>query len=143
MQLITRYSLESHPGEYKTWPPDSRLIIDGHASEYRIPGYVIEAQYESPLGILLITSYDCMFEESNDFILLDERHRCIATTGLGGPYLSFLLNAHWPVNSRTIALHYYNDLFYTLEIEPATELKSCHHRLQLRRCESWRDDEHM
>ncbi len=53
--------------------PTRPLIVDGEASGQRVPGYVIDAQYRCAAGTLLVTSFDCLFEESNTFLLLDPR----------------------------------------------------------------------
>src|SRR3954468_1106058 len=45
-----------------------------------------------------------MFEESNAFTLLDEKHRGVATEALGAPYVSLLLlHTHCPV-ARTLGV---------------------------------------
>lgn len=142
MHPISRYALETHSGPYESWPLTSRLSIDGALSEVRVPGYVIEAQYDSPLGALLVTSYDCPFEESSSFVLLDASHRCLVIRHLGVPYSSFLLHEHWVVDAHTIALHYHESLFYTLRIvAPGWLIRRP--RLQLRNCIAWRNDARM
>ena len=118
MQSIHCFSLARHSGPYEEWPELTALLRDGVPTGAEIPGYVIEAQYRCEHGLLLITSYDCMFEESNDFLLLDDDHRILARKSLMVPYGSFLLNAHWPVSPHSLRLHYYTRLFYVLTIKP-------------------------
>ena len=116
MRAITGFSLEQHSGPYEDWPRVTRLLFDGRPTGAAIPGFVIEAQYECAPGYLLITSQDCPFEESNDFVLLDRAYRQIAHGGLAVPYASFLLNAHWPEGDGGLLLHYHEALFYRLAI---------------------------
>ncbi len=143
MQAIDRYRLETHNGPYASWPSTSHLIVDGRLTTQRAPGYVIEAQYRTPHGDVLITSYDCPFEESNAFVLLDAQHRCVAKKSLGGWYASFLLHAHWPINASTLVLHYAEALFFTLSVLPPWPCIGRAPRLRLRRVAHWQGDERM
>lgn len=67
MQSITQFSLEKHDGPYESWPRLTRLFANGVDTGKKVPGFIIEAQYQCRDGYLLITSQDCLFEESNDF----------------------------------------------------------------------------
>lgn len=133
MQPITRYSLEPHAGPYARWPLTSRLRMDGVPLDAQVPGYVIEAQYDTPHGVLLVTSFDCPFEESNAFVLLDAQHRVVAQRALLAPYASWLLDAHWPEGPTTLALHYHVGVFMRLEILPRRRFLLPRARLRLRR----------
>jgi hypothetical protein len=116
MELISSFSLEKHEGPYESWPRLTRLFFDGQATGTSVPGYVIEAQYRCPEGYLLITSQDCPFEESSDFILLSPRFEVVAQRFLGEMYGSYLLHAHWPRAEGSLVLHYYQALCFTLSI---------------------------
>ncbi len=131
MQQIDSFTLARHSGPYEEWPALTKLLRDGAPTGGEIPGYVIEAQYRCEYGLLLITSYDCMFEESNDFLLLDDEYRILARRSLMVPYGSFLLNAHWPVSAHSLRLHYYTRLFYVLTIKPPGGLFRRAYSLQL------------
>lgn len=131
MQALTVFSLAPHSGPYEKWPVLTPLLRDGVPTGAEIPGYVIEAQYRCEHGLLLITSYDCPFEESNDFLLLDDDYRILARKSLVVPYGSFLLNAHWPVSAQALRLHYYTRLFYVLTIKPPGGLLRRGYSLQL------------
>ena len=78
MTPTQRYTLQQHDGPYAAWPLTSALRLDGQDTGQRVPGFVIDAQYDTPLGALLITSWDCLFEEANDFLLLGSTHRVVA-----------------------------------------------------------------
>jgi hypothetical protein len=140
---IDRYSLEPHTGPYSSWPLTSILRVNEQVTEARVPGYFIEAQYESNLGNILITSYECPFEESNTFLLLDHSHGIVARAELCIPYDTFLLHEHWPVDESTIVLHYHENTFYTLHVLPSGSWLRRKPRLRLRRELSWRKDERM
>lgn len=93
------------------------LLVNGASTGTSIPGYVIEAQYACKHGYLIITSYDCPFEEANTFVLLSSSYKMLAKTQLGRWYDSLLLHAHWPLGDSALRLHYYGHQFYTLNID--------------------------
>jgi len=132
MESIEAFTLAKHQGPYETWPLRTRLQFNNNETGTEIPGYIIEGQYRCDEGYLLITSHDCPFEESNDFILLGECFEILATEQLLVPYASFLLNAHWPVSSDSLLLHYYERLFFTLTIRKNAGLFRSRHRLVLK-----------
>ena len=118
MRATDDFHLEKHSGPYESWPRLTRLFRGGQFTGCSIPGFVIEAQYECSAGYLLITSQDCPFEESNDFVLLDRTCNRLAHADLLAPYATFLLNAHWPESDAALLLHYSETLFYRLMIKP-------------------------
>ncbi|MBB6092462.1 hypothetical protein HNQ60_001340 [Povalibacter uvarum] len=117
MRSTQSFSLEKHSGPYEKWPRETRLFFDGEFTGTSIPGFIIEAQYELGPGYLIITSQDCPFEESNDFVLLDRQFRRIAHRQLLVWYETFLLNAHWPVADDALVLHYHETLFFKLSVK--------------------------
>ena len=116
MTPIHSFSLAKHDGPYESWPLKTRLLLDQQSTHVEIAGYVIEGQYRCPNGFLLITSYDCPFEEISELILLTSDLCIAAHETLGAPYESYLLNAHWAIDDRALRLHYNDRLFYTLTI---------------------------
>ena len=142
MTPTQRYSLASPFGAGDQAPGSAALLDAGRATGVKVSGCLIEAQYATSLGTLLITSYDCPFEEANSFVLLDERHAELARAALGAPYASFLLLAHWPVDALTLALHYAPDVFYTLRIAPLQGWRRTP-RLQLQAQADWAQDARM
>lgn len=142
MTPIQRYTL-ADPSGAGDKPVSSAALLDaGRAIGAQVPGCLIEAQYATPMGTLLVTSYDCPFEEANSFVLLDERHAERARAALGAPYASFLLLAHWPVDALTLALHYAADVFYTLRLAPPRGWRRAP-RLHLREHPDWARDVRM
>jgi hypothetical protein len=143
MDVTSRFALDTHPGPYETWPTTSRLIVDGMAVDTRIRGFVIDGQYETGIGTLLLTSYDCPYEEASAFTLLDARQRVLAQRELGAPYSSMLLHGHWPIDAATLALHFHGERFYTLRVQAPGRLPWQRHRLVLREELDWRKDPRM
>ena len=141
MQLIQGFSLDPHPGEYDTWPETSALRFEGRPTGTQLPGYVVEAQYRCRHGFLLITSYDCPYEESNSFVLLDGRFQILASAALGAMYGSYLLHDHWPLDDDTLQLHYQMRRFYRLQVQQPRALLRREHALRLERDErAWVTD---
>lgn len=122
MQPITGFSLLT--GRTYGLEPDPLkmpLYFNGQHTHTFIAGLVIEGQYRCVLpnktsGYLVITSFDCPFEESTEFSLLDEAFKLIATTSLAQMYDSFLLYAHWPMADNRLRLHYYGQFVLDLVI---------------------------
>lgn len=144
---ISEFELAQHAGDYDTWPAQTALIHHGVTTASLVSGYVIEAQYKVALddfsGYLLITSYDCPFEESNTFLLLNLQLQVVSQKALQVPYGSFLLNTHWPQDAARLALHYYDDLFYVLTIKPPRRWFGNTFRLALTRQLFWKQDPRM
>jgi hypothetical protein len=132
MQQTNLFSLETHSGPYETWPLANGLFFNGVDTHKKITGFLIEAQYICNDGYLLVTSMDCLFEETSNFILLDKDFNTIATNQLGVMYDTYLINTHWPVDSDAIRLHYYGDFFYTLHVERIDNWRTTRHRLKLK-----------
>lgn len=143
MQVSTRFALETHARPYERWPTTSRLIVDGTMIDTRIGGFVIDGQYETDVGSLLLTSYDCPYEEASVFTLLDARQRVLATQTLGAPYASMLLHGHWPIDQRTLVLHFNDDRFFSLHVRGAGRWPWQRARIVLRERRDWRDDPRM
>ena len=143
MTPIDRYRLARHDGPYERWPLTTPLFADDRPTGQRVPGYVIDAQYRCAAGALLVTSFDCLFEESNAFLLLDAAHRCIAKRELQTPYATWLLHAHWPQDASTIVLHYQTAIFMRLQVLPPAWWWPRRPRLRVSRCPGWRSDPRM
>jgi hypothetical protein len=118
MHPISLFSLETHDGPYEAWPKKTRLFANGGDTGKSVSGYVVEAQYRCAAGHLLITSYDCPYEEANDFLLLNDRFETIAKTSLGMMYNTFLLAKHRPRSDMALELDYGDGLEYILTISP-------------------------
>lgn len=116
MVKIDRFTLEQHPGPYESWPPRSRLLLDGAPTGISLPGYVLLHQFETPLGYILVTDHDCPFEEFTHFILVSKRLRVLSRRSLGCMYYSYLLQDLEWINDRTFVAVIYEDHRYRFTI---------------------------
>jgi hypothetical protein len=90
MQPITAFTLRASDTEAITQP----LYFNQQATGVNIAGRQLEAQYHCTLpngtqGYLLLTSYDCPFEESTECSLLDASFKLVASRSLSQSYHSF------------------------------------------------------
>ncbi|MGL5667252.1 MAG: hypothetical protein ACRDD9_14075 [Shewanella sp.] len=120
MQPITAFTLRVSDTEVLTQP----LYFNQQATGANIAGRQLEAQYRCTLpngtqGYLLLTSYNCPFEESTECSLFDASFKLVASRSLSQSYHSFLLYAHWPVADNGLRLHYYDQLVWDLHILPS------------------------
>ena len=118
MEPTTCFSLERHDGPYEKWPSRSHLIVNGHQSSVRIPGYSILKQFAVPDGYLLVTDFDCPYEETTCFSLLDEKSRLLSYRMLCVPYGSFNLDAFEWVDSQRALVTFWKDDQWMLTIRP-------------------------
>ncbi len=105
MKSLERFELAKHHGPYERWPKDTELIKDGFPTGRTIPGYLIEAQYEHIHGYLLVTSWDCPFEEMQTFLLLSPELEVMFEETIGVAYVSVCIERHEPVNDHTVLFH--------------------------------------
>ena len=142
MDPIHSFSLEKHSGPYASWPSKTRLYFNRADTATTVSGYVIDGQYKAGSCYLLIISYDCPYEESFDFLLLNAEFEVVAKSDLTPPmYSTYLLNTHWPVSASAIRLHYYDSEIYELAIEgdTSTDGKGC--RLTVKQVHDYQNDE--
>jgi hypothetical protein len=109
MNPITRLTLEQHDGPYEKWPLRSRLLLDGEPTGLTLPGYVLLHQFETPEGYLLVTDYDCPFEEMTNFILLSTDLRILSCRSLGWMYETYLLDRIEWIDERTFSAVFYGE----------------------------------
>jgi hypothetical protein len=104
MTRIDRFSLETHEGPYEKWPLRSRLFLDGQPTDVRLPGYQLLDQFETPDGYILITDYDCPFEEATNFALVSKSLRLQSCRTIGWMYETYILERiEWQDELRFIA----------------------------------------
>ncbi|CAG0979746.1 hypothetical protein MTYP_01691 [Methylophilaceae bacterium] len=106
MKPIQEFSLEQHGGPYEQRPLQSRLLHHGRPTGILLPGYVLLRQFITiDGGYLLITDWDCPFEEMTYFTLLGRDFRIRSSRRLGGMAASFLLTGFEVVtDSAAIAI---------------------------------------
>ena len=110
MKPITRFALETHDGPYETWPRRSRLLLDGRPTRIFLPGYSLLHQFETSSGYVLVTDYDCPFEEITNFALISKRLRLQSCRWLGWPYETFLLEGLDWADDRTFTAFFQGNL---------------------------------
>ncbi len=132
MTPSTAFSLEKHIGAYETWPLKTRLFFDGVDTGTSVPGFCIEAQYECHEGYLLAMSWDCPFEEANDFVLLDRAFKLLARKTLGAWYHTFLLESHAAMGPDVVRFLYNGGMRCDVGIERPKLLWSVKPRLSMR-----------
>ncbi len=114
------FSLDSHEGAYKQWPTHTRLYSEGKYTGTKLPGYVIERQYEVNDCYILILSMDCMFEESNYICLLNSDYKILSKYKIPDIISpmpgSYNLNKCEIKNKNTLILQFNEDLFYELNV---------------------------
>jgi len=115
---ISRFALEAHPGPYEKWPSRSRLLDAGAPTRRRIPGYTLLHQYELPDGYLLVTDYDCPFEEMTVFTLLGPDLRTLSCRRIGAPYNSFLLTGLEWNGEREFVAAFGSDCRFRFTVRP-------------------------
>ena len=114
--FCNRFALETHDGPYENWPSKSRLIVDGIVTNQRLPGYSLLHQFALDDGFLLLTDYDCPFEECTNFILLGKILKNRSSRSLGVPYGSFLLEKIEQLDTTQFIATFYTDDPWKLSI---------------------------
>ncbi len=109
MTPIDRLALEQHSGPYENWPTRSRLIDAGVITATHVPGYNLLHQFELKAGSLLVTDYDCPFEEATTFILLAPDLHVLDTHTFGAPYASFLLDRIEVIDDSSLRVVFYDE----------------------------------
>ena len=116
MERVTQFSLETHTGPCESWPLKSRLFSQGIDTGTRVPGYIIEGQFAVGDKFLLVTSYDCPSEESNNFLLLDRDFRIVCKKHIGAMYSSFLILDLSPIAEDELLITFAGDTKWKLTI---------------------------
>lgn len=124
IEEIKKFSLAKHEGPYENWPSKTDLFFDGKPTGKKIDGYVIEKQFKIDDYYLIITSYDCPFEETNNFILLNNNFSVEHKKWIGRPYNSFCIKDAVPINDYKILILFIGDLKVTLHIKMKSFLSS-------------------
>jgi hypothetical protein len=110
MKSITRFELQKHDGAYETWPLRSRLFLDGKPTGISLPGYTLLHQFETPNGYILVTDYDCPYEEITNFALISKQLRLKSCRWLGWMYETFLLERIEWIDDRTFTAFFCGNL---------------------------------
>lgn len=106
IEAISDFNLERHDGPYHTWPDATRLFFQERDTGRKLRGFTLEAQFRVDNRYLLVTSYDCPFEELTRFYLLDDRFRTLGHVWKGWAYTSWLLKAITPESPATFIVEF-------------------------------------
>lgn len=93
MNLIDKFSLQEHDGEYEDRPLKSLLYYCGEALGMKVPGYVIDKQFELANYFLLFISWDCPFEEGCEIVVLNKLNKIVGSYSFSPLYSSYNLHA--------------------------------------------------
>lgn len=113
MERVDNFSLMQHAGAYEDRPLKTPLLYDGEATGVSLPGYDIRGQYRCNAGYLIITDWDCPFEEMNEFILLDQTFRKLSHRSIR----NYLVSSHWPIAENALRVHFIEQIVYTITVE--------------------------
>jgi hypothetical protein len=93
MQPVDAFRLATHAGPYDTWPARTPLLhADGRPTGRTVPGYTLLHQFRVGDDWLLLTDWDCPYEEATEVLLLDAQLRLVARRSFGAPYASWMLD---------------------------------------------------
>ena len=113
---IECFSLAKHEGDYENWPLETELYHNGQATCASVAGSVLEAQYAMAAGYLLVSTWDCPFEEMATFLLLDTELNLLSRTDLGGWYATGeFKNPRW-TDPKTLEFCFFGDERWQLAI---------------------------
>ena len=110
MTPITLFSLQTHTGDYQKWPLKTLLLKNATPTQAHLPGYQILHQFQLNSGeYLLITDWDCPFEEATEMLLLSAELALIARHSFSVPYGSFNLEALQVIDDANLTLTFYQN----------------------------------
>ena len=90
MNIINKFSLQKHDGEYESWPLKSSLYYCGEELGVEISGYVIDKKFELADYFLLFISWGCPFEETCEVYVLNKLKKLLVVTALGHPTIAII-----------------------------------------------------
>ena len=119
---IDSFRLEAQPGEV----PKSRVVAGAAATDTVIDGVVLEAQFRSAQGFVLLTSDDTPFEEVLHVRLLDAQFRVVDGVDLGQAYHPGLLRNLRVSGDAELCFSFFGDDCWLLRVEPQARLRWGH-----------------
>jgi hypothetical protein len=119
MLPVDTFRLAAHAGPYETWPLRTALLRDdGAPTGVRLPGYALRGQYRVGDDWLLVTDWDCPYEECTEVLLLDAALRVRARRRFGAMYASWLLDRAEVVSDDTLRLRFFGGDAATVQVVP-------------------------
>ncbi|MEG3753568.1 hypothetical protein [Psychromonas arctica] len=91
MNIIDKFTIQEHEGDYEKRPLKSLLYYRGKALGKKVSGYVIEKQFELDDYFLLLINWDCQFEESCEIIVINKLQKIVGHYSFTSFYNSYNL----------------------------------------------------
>ena len=110
MKKISCFSFNSQPGAYDTWSLCSELILNEKPTGKYVPGFVMGAQYAYKNLLLIVTSWDCPYEESQEFILLSKDLTVLCKKHIGHIYSTVVIESHEAIAEDQVLFHCNDDV---------------------------------
>ena len=117
METTSHFFIEKHKGPYEKWPLKSKLFYDNKDTGRKIPGFSLRYQFKVGNETLLITDWDCPFEEVTEILILNGAFKIISHKRIGGWYYSWLLHGIEYVGDKQFLL-FFGEVTYKLTIRP-------------------------
>ncbi len=93
MTPIDKFTIQKHEGQYEDWPLTSLIYFEGQVLESKVPGFVIEKQFELINYYLLLLSWDCPFEEGCEVVVLNRNFDIVGSHSFTPFYNSYALTS--------------------------------------------------
>lgn len=101
-----KFSIQQHEGKYEDWPLKSSLYYDAEDIKLKVPGFVIEKQFELSNYFLLLLNWDCPFEEGCEIIVLNKSYKVVGSHSFTPFNNSYLLSS-----IKELSLNHYKLVF--------------------------------
>ena len=111
------------------------LLDNDEPTRARLTGHYLRYQFELAAGFLLITDFDCPFEESTHFSLVSRNYEVLSRRALGAMYCSFVIQWLSWHDATHLQINFYQNLHWRLRVRP-WGIPFLHPRLGLRRIEA-------
>lgn len=105
MKEISLFSFKKPHSPYEAWKLESELLMNAKHTNICIPGFFIEAQYAYKNLYLIVTSWNCCYEDSLEILLLSKELQVISKKHIGQIYSSVLLESHEVIAEDRVLFH--------------------------------------
>lgn len=90
---IDKFTIQKHEGRHEDRPLKSMLYFNGEELNFKVPGFVIEKQFELPNYFLLLINWDCPFEEGCELVILNKNLEIVGSHSFVPSFTSYLLSS--------------------------------------------------
>ncbi|CCN49659.1 conserved hypothetical protein [Vibrio nigripulchritudo MADA3029] len=116
MEAVDTFTIQTHRGRYEDRPLESRLYFHGQQLSFKVPGYVIEKQYDCGAYFLLILSWDCIFEEGCEVVVISKQLEKVGDCNLTPYYNSYILTSFSKLATDQYQLVFNDSEYYELTV---------------------------